>query len=256
MKKVMWFLTVMGLVVMMGWGLMSESCKRPLPWNKQHCREVEQAILDATVRIVLHGWIEVEMGYDVERINGSISHATVIDGRYLITHNHFGIPLSQAILYNQHANGEFSGVSVYHLDGTVILDHATLDSFVVTAEIGETIVLDFGTVDNEGFFTQAGVSSAQSISTRTAQLALGTEVAQVDWDSQGHTQVVWTRVKRVYRENGIPLIQVDHAIRPGASGGGVFLDGRHIGNNWGNYVETNRYMGIVRQELGLVALNL
>ncbi len=255
MKKAMWFLTVIGLVGMMGLKLKNESCKRPLPWNKRHCLAVEQAILDATVRVVLHGWVEVETGYDVERICGGISHATVVDGRYLITHNHFGIPLSQVITYNQHANVEFTGVSVYRLDGIIILDHAPLDSFAIIAEKGETVVLDFGTAAGEGFFTQASVGSAQSSSTRAAQLALGTEVAQVDWDRQGHTQVVWVKVKRAYQENGISLIQVDHFIHLGASGGGVFLDGQHIGNNWGNFVETNHNTGVVLQKLGLVALN-
>ena len=251
----MWFLTVMGFVLLVGFASKGHSCKRPLPWNIQDCHEVEQAILDATVRIVLHGWVEVEMGYDVERINGTISHATVVDGRYLITHNHFGIPLSQVMLYNQRANGEFTGVSVYRLDGTVILDHASLDSFAVIAEMGETVVLDFGTVAGEGFFTQAGVGSVQSISTRTTQLDPGTEVAQVDWDREGHTRVIWAKVKKVYRENGISLIRVDHVIQLGASGGGVFLDGRHIGNNWGNLMETNLNTGDAIQRLSLVALN-
>lgn len=251
----MWFLTVIGFVLSMGFLPKSHSCRRPLPWNRQHCHEVEQAILDATVRIVLHGWIEVETGYDVERINGTISHATVVDGRYLITHNHFGIPLSQIMLYNQHANGEFTGVSVYRLDGTVILDHAALDSFDIIAEMGETVVLDFGAIAGEGFFNQVGVGSAQAVSTDTIQLDPGVEVAQIDWDRQGLTRVVWAKIKRVYQENGVSLVRIDHVIQSGASGGGVFLDGQHIGNNWGNLMETNLSTGAVRQQLSLVALN-
>ncbi|MCB9421993.1 MAG: hypothetical protein H6667_19490 [Ardenticatenaceae bacterium] len=255
MKKAAFFLTMMGFVLLIGFAPKSHSCRRPLPWNNQHCHEVEQVILNATVRIVLHGWVEVETGYDVARINGGISHATVVDGRYLITHNHFGIPLSQVMLYNQYANGEFTGVSVYRLDGTIILDHAPLDSFAIIAETGETVVIDFGVAAGEGFFTQAGVGSARAANLSTIQLVPGTEVAQIDWDRHGLTRVVWTKVKSVYQENGVPLVRVDHVIQLGASGGGVFLDGRLIGNNWGNLVETNLNTGVVRQRLSLVALN-
>lgn len=83
MKRVMGLLLVMIIVLVIGLGLKDESCKRPLPWHKQHCAEMEQAILGATVRFALHGWIEVETGYDFEQIKGTISHATVVDGRYL-----------------------------------------------------------------------------------------------------------------------------------------------------------------------------
>jgi hypothetical protein len=255
MKKLLWLIMVLVLLSGSGFIYISGSCQRPLPWQKEHCQEMEQAILDATVRIVFHGSIEIENGYEVQQIPGTISHATVVDGRYLLTHNHFGIPLSQVQLYNRHSNGGFQGVSVYRLDGTAVLDHAPLDIFVVTAEKGETVLLDFGTVADEGLFKRADVSSAQVVPSDAVRLVPGTEVAQVDWDRQSHTEVTWTQIQTVYQDDGLPLMQVDHLIESGASGGGVFLNGKHIGNNWGHIIFDNPNRNPVRQRLSLVALN-
>ena len=250
MKKVMGLVIGIG-IVLLSLRLKGESCQRPLPWHKQQCAAMEQAILEATVRIALHGWVEVETGYEVERINGTIGHATVVDGRYLITHNHFGVPLSQVLTYNRYALGEFTGVSVFRLDGSAVLDQAPIESFVVVSEQGETAVLDFG----QGFFTHLGLRSAKVASETAVALQSGMEVAQVDWDRQGHTQVVWTKIDTIYAENNLPLMQVQHFIELGASGGGVFINGIHIGNNWGRITETNQLTGQASQNLSLVALN-
>jgi hypothetical protein len=243
------------MVLVAGFAPLQGTCQRPLPWQVAECRAREKAILDATVRLTIHGWIEIEDGTGVTHISGTISHATVIDGRYLLTHNHFGLPLSQVLLYNGHASGGFTGVSICRADGTVVLDQAPLESFVVAEEWGESLLLDFGEVAGQGFFTHAGVDSASAASAGTLWLVPGMEVAQVDWDRQGHTRVEWATVQAMRQEDGLPLLRVDHFIELGASGGGVFLDGRHIGNNWGRITETNLDTGAVRQALTLVALN-
>ncbi|MCP4359147.1 MAG: hypothetical protein GY796_14120 [Chloroflexi bacterium] len=255
MKKLLWLTILLGLGVMTGFISDGGSCQRPLPWQKQQCEEMEQAILKTTVRIALHGWIEIDSRDRVERIYGTISHATVIDGQYLLTHNHFGIPLSQLDVYSQHANSSFTGVSVYRLDGTAVLDHAPLDVFVIASETGETTLLDFGAVAGEGFFTHADIGSAQIADNDTNQLHPGAEVAQIDWDGQDHTQVVWTQIKTIYRDSGLPRMEVNHFIELGASGGGVFLNGKLIGNNWGRIIESSPDTDTVRHQLSLVALN-
>ncbi len=216
---------------------------------------MEQKILDATVRIAFHGSIETEDGYDMIQIKGTISHATVKDGRYLLTHNHFGIPLSQLQIFNRYANRSFTGVSVYRLDGTTVLDHAPLDAFTVVSEKGETVLLDFGTIAGEGFFAHADIVSAEVAKAGTARFAPDTEVALIDWDGQGQTQVVWAQIQTVYQEKGLSLMQINHFIETGASGGGVFLNNRHIGNNWARIVETDLNTGDVSRRLTLVALN-
>lgn len=253
MRKVLWLILVLGASLTMGFR--GGSCQRPLPWQIQRCGAMEEAILDATVRIVFHGAVEVDDRYGAERINGGISHATVLDGRYLLTHNHFGILLGQASLYNRFANRGFSGVSVYRLDGTAVLDQAPLDSFRVVVESEESLLLDFGSVAGEGFFTHAGIGSAQAVVGDAVGLYPGAEVAQIDWDGHSATQVVWTRVQTVYREAGLPLLQVDNFIELGASGGGVFFQGKLVGNNWARIVETEKDTGVVKRRITLVALN-
>ena len=253
MKKLLWSIVVLGFLA----AFISDrgGCQRPLPWNKAHCEEMEQEILDTTVRIAFHGVIEIEDSRDMIQIKGTISHATVKDGRYLLTHNHFGIPLSQLQIFNRYANRSFSGVSVYRLDGTAVLDHAPLDTFTVVSEKGETVLLDFGTIAGEGYFAHVGIASAEVTKACTARLAPNTEVALIDWDEQRHTRVVWAQIQTVYQEKGLSLMQIDHFIETGASGGGVFLHNQHIGNNWARIIETDLNTGNVSQQLTLVALN-
>ena len=105
MKKRLWLTIVLGVLLVTGFASESGTCRRPTPWHAAQCRAQEDAILAATVRLAIHGWIEIEDGYDVIRIPGTISHGTVIDGRYLLTHNHFGLPLSQLLTFNHHAAG-------------------------------------------------------------------------------------------------------------------------------------------------------
>ena len=57
------------------------------------------------------------------------------------------------------------------------------------------------------------------------------------------------------RKTGYPLARVDHLIAMGASGGGLFLNGEHVGNNWGRVTETNLATGVVREVDSLVVLN-
>lgn len=257
MKKLLFLIVLLTV----GWGVLigsesgARSCSRPLPHQKRQCQKMEVEILEATVRIQLHGAIEIEDGYEWHVIHGTISHGTVSGGRYLVTHDHFGIPLSQVSLYDQAANGEFTGVSVYKLNGEPILSRAPLTSFTVVEEKGETAVLDFGTVGGQGFFSWAGVRSAEFASWESVKLQPGMEVAQIDWDGEGRTYVVWTQISDIVTANGLPLVHVQNYIGSGASGGGVFLDGVHIGNSWSRVMLTGKTSGAVLGQFSIVALN-
>jgi len=68
---------------------------------------------------------------------------------------------SQIKIYNRDARRSFSGVSIYRLDGSQLVDHAALDTFAVISEWGEMVMLDFGTIAGETFFTHAGVVSTE-----------------------------------------------------------------------------------------------
>jgi hypothetical protein len=256
MKK----LTLLLTAILIGIGPLyiyqNSSCQRPLPWQKEACQEIEAKILGATVRITFHGEIEIENGYEIETVFGTISHATVVDGRYLLTHNHFGIPLSQVQLYNRYANGGFRGMSIDRLDGTAVLEYAPLDVFVVVEEKGETVLLDFGTVAGVGFFTSAGLNSAEVAYYDPTMLVPGVEVAQVDWERQGNTRIEWSQIIDVYSKDGLPLALVDNFIEKGSSGGGLFLNGQLIGNNWAQIPGSNSSTAGSGQGSSLVALNI
>ncbi len=257
MKKFLFLLLLFGIgVTSIGWSKAeSGSCARPWPSQVEACRQLEQEILGETVRILFHGYVEIDEGYNVRRVNGTLSHATIFAGRYLVTHNHFGIRLSQALLFDQYGSGSFSGVSIYKLDGQPLLDNAPLTSFTVVFEEGETVLLDFGPGNGSGFFAEAGLASAEIATGESMTLTPGREVAQVDWDPAGNSRVVWTKIDDLVSEKKVPLARVDHFIELGASGGGLFLDGLHIGNNWSRTTETSVRTGAQTGQFSLVALN-
>lgn len=214
-------------------GRTAPTCPDPEPRDVRRCRALEQEILSSTVRLEIDAWIGQPAGPDGSsqrayrplRGNG---HATVKDGRYLITHNHFSVPLST---HGEPAVIAFGKVSVFtasgqrlHLEGqSVILDHA--------GGRRETVVLNFGLVDGVGFFESAGLSSADFISGRPLTLEPGAEVAQINWDGAA-TYVQWTTVEAVTTQDGVPSLVLSKGLQPGASGGGVFWNGYHVANNW------------------------
>ncbi len=244
-----------GLFFLNGFGPKLNTCGRTFSSRPPQCRQMEDNILAATVLLELHGTIEIEDGTGYEEVKGTISHATVVEGRYLVTHNHFGVRLSQMSLFEQYGGGAFSGVSVYRVDGRLVLDNAPVTTFTVLFEDGETTVLDFGLVEGQGLFAQAGLASVEIAAEDDAKLRPGMEVAQLDWDPQGQTIVVWTRVELVELQEGQRVAKVDHYIAMGASGGGLFLDGVHVGNNWARIVGTSPETGEVVDQFSWVALN-
>lgn len=244
-----------GLILLTGFRPKLNSCRRSFSAQPPQCRQVEENILAATVLIKFHGTIEIEDGNGYEEIQGTISHATVIDGRYLVTHNHFGVSLSQLSQIEQYCGGGFSGVSIYKVDGQPVLDNAAINVFTVLFEDGETTVLDFGLVDGQGFFAHAGMASADVAAGNNAKLRPGMEVAQLDWDAYGRTAVVWTRIDEFGLHKGQQAAKVDHYITVGASGGGLFLDGVHVGNNWARVMLISPDSGEVVDQFSWVASN-
>lgn len=211
----------------------SMSCACPTAGQRAMCQKLEQQILNSTLRTDIETWLEVTGGSgeygtrSIVRATGN-GHATIKDGRYLVTHNHFGIPL--AALENGEAV-EFSAVSIYTASGDkVALD---LDEIPI-AVIGidqETLIFDFGTVDGQGIFAAKGLPSATFKSWEELMLRPGIEVAQVDWDGF-KAFVNWVTVEKIITDDGPARLVLSGNLTPGASGGGVFFKGQHIANNW------------------------
>ena len=227
-----------------------DSCQTPGPKLGQTCAELEEQILAATVRIELHRWQEAE-GVRGEHIDGGIGHATVKDGRYLITHNHFSMPLDSI---EGTVAGEQIRISIYKANGEAIIDSAKPSTFTIVAEDSETVVLDFGEYVDEGLFAMLGIPSAQFSSWQALSLAPGMEVAQINWDNET-AHVEWVQIKQVVTSDGTPYLELDNGVIKGASGGGVFWNGLHIGNNWTNTTIQEATGGAVLDAFSAAALN-
>ncbi len=186
-------------------------------------RLLEEQILDSTVRFGIESWVyrPADEGYDIDYSSG---HGTVFEGRYLVTHNHFGIPLSFEPGGDE---GSYEIISLYDHNGRPVFK-GSLSEFELVREAGEALVFAH---PDEGFFEALGFHSAQFAAWDTVRLVKGTEVAQIDWDGDT-TRVDWVRVKDVVLDNGTPRLVLDDGVLVGASGGGIFWQGVHVANNW------------------------
>jgi hypothetical protein len=197
------------------------SCTRPRAEQAAACAELVQQILDSTVRIQMHSWTGA--AGQSALTPGRVSHATIKDGRYLVTHNHFQHPLQAT------AQSDYVAISLYRVDGDPILQHAPLSAFTVVAEDATTLVLEFSDGSGRGLFESLGLPSARFAHWQKLDLAPGMEVAQVLWNGR-NTSVQWTSIDNVIVE-GTPRLELHSTLGTGSSGGGVFWQGYHIGNN-------------------------
>ena len=201
-----------------------ESCAQPTGEMAHTCRELEQRILAATVRIELQGWTvaDDESSYDIDY---TVGHATVRDGRYLITHNHFRIPLS--IRLQEGTSEVYTMVTLSDSSGQTLFK-GPISDFEIAWEDPETLVFAY---KDEELFQDANIVSAEVSDWSSIPLKVGMEVAQVDWDG-ATTRVDWTTVQGVDVEDGVPRLVLADGVTLGASGGGIFWQGIHIANNW------------------------
>ena len=202
----------------------AQSCKEMKHQNNVRCAELEEQILGTTVRFIFETWIVApnETGYE---IHNSVGHATVRDGRYLVTHNHFETPLS---IYQQEGESDlYTRVYLFDAAGELRYD-GSLSDFYILLEDDETMILAHGV---EGFFESLGFRSAQFKGWDPSLLEAGAEVARIDWDGE-RTYVDWTSVRDHSFEKGVAQIILEDGIMVGASGGGIFWQGYHIANNW------------------------
>lgn len=214
------------------------SCRLALPGEARSCTTLERSILDTVVRLEVRapdgkgGW------------EGGKGHATVMRGRYLVTHNHFSVRLST---FESMENNGAAAVSLYRADGEKILLEAPPTIFKVIAEDSQSLVLDFGTDEaGQGFFEGLGLASADLIAWQDLQLEPGIEVAQVDWDGR-MAHVDWVLVEEVFDEGGTRVLVLSDGLLQGASGGGVFWQGYHIANNWQTVEVLDEGGSLVRQ---------
>jgi hypothetical protein len=197
-----------------------------------------QRILASTVRLEFHG-------------PGDIGHATVVGGRYLITHNHYSLS-GEAL--SRGGDGHISAISVLKANGDVILLKAPTSYFSVAFIAPESLVLDFFDYNGVGFFDSVGVPSVESVPLAGLNIRPGSEVAQIDWN-MSEALVIWTRVAAIHKGGDTPFVELDSFVEQGASGGGVFFNGVHIANNWSRNTDRQAETGEVLRQYSLAALN-
>jgi len=207
-----------------GDSLAAPSCRESSSEPSASCGEIESRILSSTLRISIQSWVATPDGAGREMMMSG-GHATVKDGRFLVTHNHFDIPLS----IRHRADEPEPHSQVYLYDAAGKLRHSgPLTDFSIVAEDTETLVLAH---KSSGFLESLGFSSAQFKSWEGLGLESGMEVAQVDWDGR-RARVDCVTVGDIAVEDGVPRILLADGAKAGASGGGVFWRGYHIANNW------------------------
>lgn len=185
----------------------------------------EQRLLASAVRLELRVFGLGEDGELLESLQSSTGHGTVKDGRFLVTHNHYGVSVTDV------KPGTITVVTVFKANEEEIVLRESLSAIRVAFEDPETLVLDFGVCRGEGVFAQLGVASADFRNWEAVALQPGMEVAQLDWDGET-AHVDWVEIEEVINKNGVCSLRLANFVRTGASGGPVFLDGYHIGNNW------------------------
>ena len=115
-------------------------------------------------------------------------------------------------------------------------------------------MLAFVDENGKGLFEGSGLPSAQFAAMDAIPLQAGVELAQIDWNGET-THVDWVRVDNLSLTEAVPQLQVDNFPKKGCSGGGVFWNGIHIGNNWAKNIEEDQATDQITRRYSIIALN-
>lgn len=224
------------------------SCARPEPADRQICHALEQQLLASTVRLEWQRWRVNDNSPGYTLLEVAKGYGTIKEGRYLVTHNHAGMPLTAA------EDGIFVTLSIFTTGGDPILLYKRLNRITITEPSPETLLLDFGTYGGQGLFESNGLPSAKFRSWESAPLQPGLEVAQIGHDGST-VKVDWVTIDRVILQGDTPRVELANFVRPGASGGGVFWNGYHIANTWTQVTVCDSSSGAVVGQHSVAALN-
>jgi len=227
------------------------SCVYPKTYEQRVvCRAIESQILAVTVRIEMQGWNLIG-DQRLPLTKGGKSHATIVAGRYLVTHNHFKYSLTQ----NTPAGGEgYTGISIRTSDEGLLVDNAPLSIFRIAYRDTQTLVLEFVDRNGLGLFENLGLPSSPVLDWKSVNWQVGMELAHIDWNGET-AHVDWVEVENLITDGPTPHVQANNFAMKGASGGGAFWNGMHIGNIWARNLEVDSNTGEVTRLYTLIALN-
>ncbi|MCB0155521.1 MAG: hypothetical protein KDF65_12065, partial [Anaerolineae bacterium] len=228
--------------------MLETGCARPLSTAEAHaCRRFEAQILASTVRLEWRQWkLDGDGGYAY--VDGNIGFGTLKAGRYVVTHNHIGLPLAGP------EAGSVIKISVATTTGSYIWHNMPSSAITIATEEAQTLVLDFGSQAEQELFGPHGVVSAEFKSWESLPLQAGLEVAQLDWDGTA-VSIDWVPIDTVSLSEGLPRLELANFVGKGSSGGGVFWHGYHIANNWSRVTTYQKNSDQVLRQYSVVALN-
>ncbi len=199
---------------------------------RKYCAELEEQVLDATVFLCFRVACGNRAGQGQTVVH---SHATVVDERTVLTHDHYG--------WTNNPQCRLVALVVYSGRGarlTEYEDPETLDAVVAglrpdpAGSHYQSRTLTFP----EPLFGVANVTYDRVDGEPAADVLAGWgELAEVNWTSYPQqTYVQWVKPSKVEVRGEALALFVQKPVKVGASGGGVFrvVDGRlhHVGNVW------------------------
>lgn len=213
---------------------------------RKYCAALEEQVLDATVFLCFR----VACGGRASQRQTIVhSHATVVDERTVLTHDHYG--------WTNNPKCWLAALVVYSGRGVRLAEYEnseTLDALVAglrpdpSGSRYHSRTLTFP----EPLFAAASVTYDRVDGEPAADVLAGWgELAEVNWTSYPRqTYVQWVKPARVEVRGEALALFVQKPVKVGASGGGVFrvIDGRlyHVGNVWATRL---------REGTSVVALN-
>jgi hypothetical protein len=114
--------------------------------------------------------------------------------------------------------------------------------------------LEFEDENGGGLFESLGVPSADFATASSQPIEAGMEVAQLNWD-KNTAYVQWANVESIYEKGDAEVLELSSCLVPGSSGGGVFVNGVHIANNWSRSIGCGESAAGEIQPYSLAALN-
>lgn len=159
--------------------------------------------LNQQIYIIRHATVKIIVRAEFEGIeSNTISHGTYTD-EGIVTHNHFVIPFDSA------ADGE---VLIYDIDNN-LLKTLSFTAVTVVKSCFQTIVLDIGELPLYPAATTNRITTDN--------------ILTIDWINK-ETVIKQSNIRRRFFNH----VTFDYTVKHGSSGGGVFQNGRLIGNIW------------------------
>ncbi|MCU0503219.1 MAG: hypothetical protein MUC51_15965 [Anaerolineae bacterium] len=214
----------------------------------ERCADWQRQIMEATVFLRF----SLRCGWKGDRSGSALvaSHATIVDSRTLLTHDHFDSLVDpNCTVVALEVAGARNGLYFEIEDVALLGDLVEQMRQDATGSHRQAQLVAFPT---SLFASTTPVEFASFEDPLTEETLAGWgELAEVNWAwFRGSTRVQWVHPLRVEERGEALGLVVDRAVEIGASGGGVFRitpEGiAHVGNVWGTWKE---------DDTSIVALN-